>query len=286
MIERIRSNPAVAGAIGVVVALVVGLGTYALLSGDDEAAVAPTSVPVTVGTVPPTSPATDATSAPPLPTTDSPLDIPQPPYTVATPAADGQLAIYDQPWGAVVKGLANPKLINDDPNAPVPLTLLVKGRSDDGWLEVWLPVRPNGSTGWVRASDVTTIQHDYRIEVALDEFTLRLYDGQDVAFEAPVAVAADNTPTPGGIYYTTELIRPVDAPNGPYGTYAYGLSGYSDVWQSFNGGPGQLGIHGTNQPEKMGQQVSNGCVRMRNQDIDRLAESIGLPLGVPVVVLD
>jgi lipoprotein-anchoring transpeptidase ErfK/SrfK len=96
-----------------------------------------------------------------------------------------------------------------------------------------------------------------------------------------VAVAAANTPTPGGLYYTTELIAPPD-PNGPYGPYAYGLSGFSNVYQSFAGGPGQLGLHGTNQAWSIGQSVSHGCIRLRNQDITRLAKL--LPLGVPVLV--
>ena len=90
-----------------------------------------------------------------------------------------------------------------------------------------------------------------------------------------------NTPTPGGLYFTNMLLQPPD-PNGPYGTYAYGLSGYSDTLQTFNNGPGQLGIHGTNEPGKMGQNVSNGCIRLRNQDIEKLAGI--LPLGVPVQI--
>jgi lipoprotein-anchoring transpeptidase ErfK/SrfK len=55
------------------------------------------------------------------------------------------------------------------------------------------------------------------------------------------------------------------------------------VLQTFNGGPGQLGIHGTNQPQLLGTKVSHGCIRMSNEDITRLAGI--LPLGVPVEIL-
>ncbi|MBA3579003.1 MAG: L,D-transpeptidase [Gemmatimonadaceae bacterium] len=40
------------------------------------------------------------------------------------------------------------------------------------------------------------------------------------------------------------------------------------------------GIHGTNKPETVGQAVSHGCVRMRNEDIERLFEMV--PVGTPV----
>lgn len=55
--------------------------------------------------------------------------------------------------------------------------------------------------------------------------------------------------------------------------------------QSFNGGQGVLGIHGTNEPDKLGQDVSSGCIRLHNDVIDRLVNQIGLPLGTPVEVI-
>jgi lipoprotein-anchoring transpeptidase ErfK/SrfK len=42
------------------------------------------------------------------------------------------------------------------------------------------------------------------------------------------------------------------------------------------------GIHGTNKPETVGQAVSHGCVRMRNDDIERLFEMV--PVGTPVFI--
>jgi len=71
-------------------------------------------------------------------------------------------------------------------------------------------------------------------------------------------------------------------PSGAYGPYAFGLSGFSDTLTTFNGGPGQLGIHGTNEPSAIGTQVSHGCIRMSNDDITRLARM--LPLGTPVQI--
>ncbi len=156
--------------------------------------------------------------------------------------------------------------------------------SPDGRHQVQLPVRPNGSTGWVNASDVSLTVHDYWIEIELSAFELRLFKGDDEILTTPIGVGTQDTPTPGGTYYIKELLQPPN-PNGPYGTYAYGLSGFSNVLQSFGGGDGVIGVHGTNQPELIGSEVSHGCIRMENATISKMVEEIGLPLGVPVDIL-
>lgn len=198
---------------------------------------------------------------------------------VATAVMPGEMQVYDQPDAPEgFTSLPNPTSYG------APLTFLVKDKAtiDTEWINVYLPIRPNGSSGFVKADDVTLSPHDWRIEVRLSDFNLKVYQGDQLFLDAPIGIAKDNTPTPGGLYYTTELLQPPE-PNGPYGTYAYGLSGFSDVLTSFNGGPGQLGIHGTNTPEAIGTQVSSGCIRLNNSDIDQLAPV--LPLGVPVEVI-
>jgi hypothetical protein len=199
--------------------------------------------------------------------------------------AEGDLSIYDAPGagGAPSRTLPNPRLINNDPKAAVPLVLLVKDTPDTAcdWVEVYLPMRPNGTTGFVKRADVTLTPNHYRIEIRLGEFNLKVFEDDQVKMDTKIAEAAENTPTPGGIYFTTELVKTPN-PSGAYGPYAYGLSGFSEVLQTFNGGPGQLGIHGTNQPQLLGQKVSHGCIRMSNDDITTLAGI--LPLGVPVQI--
>ena len=174
----------------------------------------------------------------------------------------------------------------DDPIASGgPLVFLVDEIAAEGIdrHRVLLPVRPNGTFGWVAESDVTLERHNYAILVELSAFQLTLFDHDQIAFTTVVGVARDNAPTPNGIYYTTELLRP-PVPDSVYGTYAYGLSGFSETFEQFAGGPGQLGIHGTNDPDTIGTQVSSGCIRMHNDDISHLVETIGLPVAVPVEV--
>jgi len=234
---------------------------------------------VTEQTLPPTTaPATTT-----LPCGDAP--VPTGSSLTATAANPGELAVYDAPDAATVpaRTMTNPRLINNDPKAAVPLLFLVKDTPDTNcdFVEVYLPVRPNGTTGYVKRADVQLTPNPYRIEVNLGEFNLKVYKDDQPIMDTVIAEASDNTPTPGGLYYTTELVKTPN-PDGVYGPYAYGLSGFSEVLQTFNGGPGQLGIHGTNQPERLGSKVSHGCIRLSNDDITTLAGI--LPLGVPVVI--
>lgn len=204
---------------------------------------------------------------------------------VARPRAEGDIVFRAEPAddAPVVNTLPNPRPLATEPPVSIPLVLLVAQHQGD-WLQVYLPVRPNGSTGWLRADEVDITTHPWRIEAALDEFRLRVFKNDEVVWETDIGVARDNAPTPGGLYYTTELLKPPD-PSTVYGTYAYGLSGFSDTFFEFNGGPGQLGLHGTNEPERIGQAVSNGCIRLRNEDITYIVETLKLPLGVPVSIL-
>jgi lipoprotein-anchoring transpeptidase ErfK/SrfK len=71
-------------------------------------------------------------------------------------------------------------------------------------------------------------------------------------------------------------------PNTVYGTYAYGLSGFSNRLTSFAGGDAVIGVHGTNNPASIGHTVSSGCIRMLNSDIEKLVPV--LPLGTPVEI--
>ena len=233
------------------------------------------------------STATDSSVVVTTPTTAQAAckDLPPGNSVVATAKNVGDLPIYAQPSDpAPARTMANPRLINNDPNAPSPLTFLVKDIPEAQkcqWAEVYLPMRPNGSTGWVKQSDLDYAINPYRVEVFLNEFSLKVFKNDQQVEDIKIGVAKDNTPTPGGLYYTTELIKTPD-PSGAYGPYAFGLSGFSDTLTSFNGGPGQLGIHGTNEPKAIGTQVSHGCIRMANADITRLAQT--LPLGTPVQV--
>lgn len=149
------------------------------------------------------------------------------------------------------------------------------------WLNVELPVRPNGSTGWIPAAGVALTETPYRVQVDLAARTLTVTDAGRPVLTTPVAVGAPATPTPPDSTYLWELIRP-DDPSGAYGPYIFGLAEYSDAYSTFNGGDAQIGIHGQDEPWSIGQAASHGCVRLPNDVIARLAAM--LPLGTPVSI--
>ncbi|HEY6795475.1 MAG TPA: L,D-transpeptidase [Kineosporiaceae bacterium] len=176
-----------------------------------------------------------------------------------------------EPWTT----LANPL------PSGAPLVFLVQG-AVHGWVRVLVPVRPNQAQGWVRASDVTLNRVDYRIVVSVGRHTLTVYKAGKVFMTERAGIGTSTTPTPGGVYYVKELIKPTD-PRGAYGPFAYGLSGYSNVLNEFAGGDGEIGIHGTDDPTTLGRSVSHGCIRISNTAITKLAGM--LPLGAPVQIV-
>ncbi|MDX6386985.1 MAG: hypothetical protein QOD85_787 [Gaiellaceae bacterium] len=149
------------------------------------------------------------------------------------------------------------------------------------WVRVFLPTRPNGSQGWVKRRAVRMYTNGYRLVVRLRSHQLRLWRGDRLLARYPVAVGTRSTPTPRGLYYIVELLQPSD-PNGSYGPYSFGLSAHSNVLKRFAGGDGRVGLHGTNQPDLVGSNVSHGCIRLRNAAVRRLAKI--LPLGTPVYI--
>lgn len=159
-------------------------------------------------------------------------------------------------------------------------TLLAEDTQGD-WVKVDLPIRPNGSTGWVKVSDVQLRTNTTVVSVDRAHHKLQVVKDGDIALETPVAVGSDQNPTPAGSFYVTDMVD-TGSSNGAYGPFAFGLSGHSETLTEFGGGDGQLGIHGTNEPASIGTSVSHGCVRVPN-DIAR--QLVGLvPLGTPVVV--
>lgn len=197
------------------------------------------------------------------------------PAYVAT-ALVPKVSISDAPNTASKRTLSNPDTYGQ------PLTFLVLDQIDD-WVQVALPVRPNGSKGWVKIEQVSLKRTPYRLDVAIKSHELRLFKDGEVQKTFPIGVGTAETPTPGGTYYLRVLIK-TTKPEGAYGPYAYGLNGFSPVLKDYKGGDGVIGLHGTNDPSSIGKDVSHGCIRLRNEDIRELAKI--LPLGTPVKILD
>ncbi|HEU0129452.1 MAG TPA: L,D-transpeptidase family protein [Mycobacteriales bacterium] len=195
----------------------------------------------------------------------------------ATPAraVGTALAVRTAPDGPVARTLSNPTIEGQQ------LTVLVVERRG-AWLRVQLPVRPNGSTGWVRAAEVAPYTAPFRIQVELCAKRLTVYRGGRAVWQRPVAVGAPRTPTPTGSFYV-DFVTPMRY-GGAYGPFLLSVAGFSNVLHQFgNGGIGQIGIHGTNRPSSIGTAASHGCVRLRNADLLQLVKLV--PPGTPVTIV-
>jgi hypothetical protein len=141
-------------------------------------------------------------------------------------------------------------------------------RCRPAWYRAQLPLRPNGVEGWVRAAELQVEPVETRIVVDLSERRVTLFRAGRRLLSAPAAIGTGATPTPTGRYYVNQRLVPADEA-GPFGPGAIGLSAFSPVLTGWaQGGP--IAIHGTNRPDLIGQAVSNGCIRVRNDVLRRL----------------
>lgn len=164
--------------------------------------------------------------------------------------------------------------------------LVVPVVAQDGeWIKVHVPARPNGQEGWVRAGDVTLSTHDFHGELNLSDFTLRVWQGSEPLVETQVVIGTPRTPTPVGRLYITELLTAADAgvsPGGAYGPHVLSTNTYSEALDLFDNGLPVIAFHGTNSPGLIGTKASNGCIRLPNDVVTQLAQT--LPAGVPIDV--
>ena len=197
------------------------------------------------------------------------------PATIAD-ATGSRIGLYSEP------GEAAPGLVLKNPTAEgLAVVFLVMDRQGE-WIEVQLSRRPHMRTAWVRASEVSLRQTPYRIVVDTGARRLTAYNGGSVVLEAPVGVGTGRTPTPTGYFFIDGIVA-LSNTSGPYGSHQLSVAAFSSVLTRFGGGNGQIAIHGTNQPALVGTPVSNGCIRMTNPDIARLASMV--PNGTPVEIV-
>lgn len=139
------------------------------------------------------------------------------------------------------------------------------------------------------ASDV--IRPGMKLEIPTQKFSvvvdksqniLILKAGEEVLKTYTVSTGTNNS-TPVGVFKATDkLLNPTwykagavvapDSPENVLGTRWIGIDK-----------PG-YGIHGTTEPDKLGQQVTAGCVRMKNEDVEELYDIV--PSGTEITIVD
>jgi hypothetical protein len=189
-------------------------------------------------------------------------------------------AVREDPSGGS-RALAHLQFLTSDGQAEPYLTLrsdLVGGVT---WIQVSVPGRPNGRTGWVTSGALGElhVSHEY---LRINRETLRaaLYRDGRPLWNAPVGVGRPTLPTPAGGFFVTEKLTTLADPF--YGPYALGTSAYAPTLSDWPGG-GVVGIHGTDAPQLIPGRPSHGCIRLRNADISRLWRLI--EVGTPIEIV-
>lgn len=149
------------------------------------------------------------------------------------------------------------------------------------WLDVRLPGRPNRQTGWIRARATRAGLTRWHIVVDTSTRRVTVYRNGRPLRVFRAVVGKPSTPTPHGEFFVEESIQlrshDVGAP------FALALSARSDVLQEFDGGPGQIALHGLdNVGGVLGTAASHGCVRLADASMRWLVTRVGP--GVPVTI--
>ncbi|EWM19750.1 ErfK/YbiS/YcfS/YnhG family protein [Kutzneria sp. 744] len=150
-----------------------------------------------------------------------------------------------------------------------------------------LPDRPNSSTGWLAVDDrVTTAHTPYVITVDRATFTLTLLrDGAQVGrWTVGVGKLAAQGGKPESITPVgrTFVLGDVLEAHPTYSPVILPLGVHSNVFSSYGGGPGEVGVHSWPTSTVYGQNSSDGCIRVPLDALQVLSTTV--PLGTAVLI--
>lgn len=182
------------------------------------------------------------------------------------------------PHGRVIKTLTQ---FRDDYRVQVVYAVKTAiGTDKRAWYKISIPMRPNGTMGWIPARTASLSPTVAEIDVHRASRTIDLYSHGAHVWHAIIAVGAPGMETPLGHYYVAARFVPYDDPF--LGVFGEETSGYSRLTEWPGGG--WFGIHGTDMPQLLGQAVSHGCIRVSNLTATKLRQYA--PLGTPIVITD
>lgn len=150
---------------------------------------------------------------------------------------------------------------------------------DGGWLFLQVEVDPkNDLISAIKVMVKPNILYDKDIPFAplyisinKDNHRLMVVSGDQIIRTYSAALGKDDSTPEGELYISKKIMNPdriVPASDNVYGTRAMELSNIS------------YAIHGTNTPASIGEDVSKGCIRLNNADMEDLYAIT--PLNTPV----
>lgn len=187
--------------------------------------------------------------------------------TVVHPRRD--VVVYAAPGGAAIAKLG-PHQIGE--------TWLPAIAQQAGWVQVLLPSRPNGSTGWITDTALDRALTPYLIRVHLRSLTMELFDGGQRLGNWTVGIGKESAPTPA---VRTFLLGSFSDTAQRYSPLILPLGTHSPTLNSFGGGPGTVAIHTWPTANVFGTRSSDGCIRVPRDALHQLTQ---VPLGTLVLI--
>jgi lipoprotein-anchoring transpeptidase ErfK/SrfK len=204
--------------------------------------------------------------------------VPRPVQQLAQLQSDHRVHSAPRAGAPITEELAAQRPITGE-RTEVPVFAQAVGPDGTQWLQVMLPGRPNGSRGWIARQGTRTSSTSWALTVDLGTRTVRVYRAGRLLRSFRAVVGKPSTPTPTGSFFVEETLQMYPGELG--GPYALALSARSNALQEFEGGPGQIALHGRDGlGGTLGQAESHGCMRLATASIDWLAARIGP--GTPV----
>jgi lipoprotein-anchoring transpeptidase ErfK/SrfK len=156
-----------------------------------------------------------------------------------------------------------------------------KGTAGVTWLHVMLPGRPNSHTGWITQAETVASTTKWHLVVHTSARDVTVYQNGRPIRTVKAVVGKPSTPTPHGQFFVEEAVQlQADDVGAPF---ALALSARSDVFQEFDGGPGEIAMHGLDNVGGVpGTAISHGCIRLDDAVMRWLVIRIGP--GVPVTI--
>ncbi len=124
---------------------------------------------------------------------------------------------------------------------------------------------------------------EFHIKVDTKKNILVLFKGKEKIKQYRIASGASESPTPSGTFTIgNRIVNPTWTLNGKNIPGGDPQNGLGSRWLGFKERK-QYGIHGTNEPESIGKNISHGCIRMNNRDVEEIFKLI--PLGTKVEII-
>ena len=161
-------------------------------------------------------------------------------------------------------------------------TAAARDASGRDWVRVQIAERPNTSSAWVPAAAIQLATTTTRIVVRLGARRLELWRGHERIAAYPAGIGRAVTPTPTGTFAVQDTVVTPDADRRTYGPFILTLTAHSNVLKRFNGGDGQIAIHGTGSLGRIGHPSSHGCVILGDAALATLFRTV--TAGTPVLI--